>query len=593
MLMSTIARYCDITNPPSPPPALSSIDAQDMPGLTQPPVDSSLPLLCRILAGRGLDIKEILDTGIDNLCPPEDFPALAAAIPLLSQALGGRILVIGDYDADGTCSTATLILALRSVGACHVEYRLPNRFSGGYGLSEEMMREISAGEPPALLITVDHGTNSLDKIQGFLDQGIKVLVLDHHKPGRQYEPLQHPDFCIVNPHLNGCQWPDKDICATAVAFFTMASLRNHLVRDGQLDDLEENKPGRWLDMVALATVGDQMPMSKTNRILVEQGLRRIRAGRSREGIRHLLRLLRQQESKMHSRHISHVVVPRLNAAGRVRSADTAVEFLLAESVTDAHALAQELVDLNQHRKDVEQNMTVEIEEQITDLPENAGLICLYHPEWHLGVVGIGASKIAGRLNRPVIVFAPHPHRKEWVGSGRAGAGDNILACLHAIAEKDADVFENYGGHNQAVGATIRSENFDRFKELAAQLTRTGGDNARDGQLITDGELDAKELCLENAAWLASAVVWGKELPLPLFDGVFEVVQLWRLGGSHVKFELAQSGQNTRIAGIRFNCNAPLPELGQKIRAVYEMNAHRFRGVSSLQIIIQHWEFPQS
>ena len=579
----TISRHSASGPPPGPPEA----GALNLP--YAPPSPGSLPLLNRILHNRGLDIAETLATDISQLPPAGDFPALARAVPLVADALDAGILVVGDYDADGICSTSLTTLALRSMGARELGHLLPNRFSGGYGLSEEMVKQILDERKPGLVIAVDHGTNSGERIEELLAHNIKALVLDHHQPGKDYQAIEHPGYCIVNPLLEGCRWPDRELCAGAVSFFAMAAVRNHLVREGRLEDSEENKPGRWLDMVALATSADQMPMSRTNRILVEQGLRRIRAGRAREGIRHLLRLGGQPEDKVNSRHLSHMLAPRLNAAGRVGNPDIAVDFLLADSLTRAHRLAEDLEDLNARRKDIERQMARDIDGRLGQIPDDAGLACLADPGWNIGVVGIGAAKLARRLNRPAIIFAPHPQRDEWVGSGRAPNGeDSILTRLDAIAEQAPGIFVNYGGHHQAVGATVRKADMERLMELASafQIDK----DELPAPILTDGELAPDEMTLANAQWLSLAVAWGKGLAPPIFDGAFTVLEAWPIGqGQHIKASLAPDGAGDPVDAVRFYFQDEAPEPGQRLHAVYELNVNRYRNNERLQLIVQHWE----
>ena len=555
-----------------------------------PPSTTALNLLTRILSQRGLDPSSVVEHDPKYLQPMGHFAALDRAVEKISEFLGRSILVFGDYDADGICSTTITVLGLRALGAKQVDYLLPNRMVDGYGLSAEILKQITEAKPD-LLVMVDQGTSSGEQIKLLNEQGIVVVVLDHHLIHQDLESWDSQRAFLVNPQLPECPWEDKDLCATAVAYYTLIHLRHRLMSHGGLSESADHDPSQWLDLVALATLADQMPMScKTNRVLTEEGLRRIRAGQCRLAIKHLATSLNRKLSDFNSRTLSFSLIPLINASGRMGSPEVAVDALLAQELTQSHSLAQALVSLNHERRGIEKRMTPQIDEMLASLPDqDERLVCLAHEDWSVGLISVASSRVAGRLKRPVVIFARHPKTKQWVGSARAGGDYALLVQFQTIFQNQPDLFVNYGGHDRAIGLTIRHDGLQRFQELADQLSWCTLGSAQ-AEEDNDGALSAQEMTYEVAHWLLEATVWGRQMPLPVFAGEFQVIRSWMIKGNHVCFELAVPGSDLRIEAIRFNWQKELPTLGQRLHIHYELNCRNFRERSSLQLLIRHWHY---
>ena len=504
------------------------------------PADASLPddlppLLRRLYLHRGVKTAAELERGAKYLLPWQSLGGIDAAVALLHRMLTGgqRIMVVGDFDADGATSTALTVLALRSMGG-NVDYLVPNRFDDGYGLSPEVVEQARA-RGAEMILTVDNGISSHAGVETAAAHGIPVLITDHHLPG---ETLPAAD-AIVNPNLSDSAFPSRALAGVGVAFYLMLALRAHLREQGWFTpQRSEPNLAAWLDLVALGTVADVVPLDANNRILVWQGLSRIRAGKCRAGIRALLEIANRDARQLAASDLGFAVGPRLNAAGRLDDMSVGVALLLTEDIAQARMLASELDALNQTRKEIEQGMKSEalalcdaLERQHSDLPLG---LAFYHPEWHQGVVGILASRLKERFHRPVIAFAPAGDGT-LKGSGRSIAGLHLRDALERLDTLYPGLIIKFGGHAMAAGLSLETEKYDAFRERFAALIDEWLDGeALQGVVWSDGELHAQEFSLHTAEMLREAGPWGQAFPEPVFDGKFKLLQQRLVGERHLK-----------------------------------------------------------
>ena len=514
---------------------------QQRPVVTEPALDCAEinPLLQRIFASRGVTDPQQIRYQLSGLENPNLLKGMATATELLEQALRQqqRILIIGDYDADGATSTAVVMLALRSLGATAVDYLAPNRFEYGYGLTPGIV-ELASTRSPDLIITVDNGISSVDGVAAAKELGIKVLVTDHHLPG----PMLPAADAIVNPNQPGCGFKSKNIAGVGVAYYMMVALRGRLRESGWFEEhgVEQPNLADLLDLVALGTVADVVQLDSNNRILVEQGLRRIRAGRARPGLLALIELGNRNLRNLVSQDLGFTVGPRLNAAGRLDDISLGIECLLTDGRSLAMDMARQLDQLNQDRKQIEQGIQEEAL-RILDgmqLEETEKLplgICLYDEDWHSGVIGIVASRVKDRVHRPVITFGKVSDT-EIKGSGRSVEAVHIRDVLEQIATQNPGLVQKYGGHAMAAGLSIAPENYPRFAELFDQAVRDVVDEQQlQAVVVSDGELKGDNLSLEVADSLRNAGPWGSGFPEPLFDGEFVLANQKIVGERHLKF----------------------------------------------------------
>ncbi|HEY9199363.1 MAG TPA: single-stranded-DNA-specific exonuclease RecJ, partial [Gammaproteobacteria bacterium] len=483
------------------------------------------PVLRRIYAARGVDDALQLDTAVERLLPPERLGGLTRALDLLEQALaeGQRIIIVGDFDADGATSAALMVRALRSMGAQQLAYLVPNRFDFGYGLTPEIVA-VAAQQHPDLLITVDSGISCLAGVAAARAAGMRVLVTDHHLPG-----LRLPEAdAIVNPNLPGDDFPSKNLAGVGVAFYVMVALRARLRDKGWFAacGLPEPNLAQLLDLVALGTVADVVPLDHNNRVLVEQGLRRIRAGRCVPGIAALLAAGGRNPARAVASDLGFAVGPRLNAAGRLEDMALGIECLLADDPKIAQHMARQLDQLNRARREIEADMQTQALSALSSLHlEEGGLptgLCVYDPCWHQGVIGILASRLKDRFHRPVIAFADAGNG-EIKGSARSVAGLHIRDCLEAVGAHHPGLIRKFGGHAMAAGLTLAERDFAVFQAVFdAEVSRHLSADDLHGIIHSDGELEAHELTLELAETLRLAGPWGQQFPEPLFDGRFIV-----------------------------------------------------------------------
>ncbi|MDR2787098.1 MAG: single-stranded-DNA-specific exonuclease RecJ [Candidatus Accumulibacter sp.] len=551
------------------------------------------PLLARLYAARGIETKNELDYEIKGMIPPARLTHAAAAAVLLADAIEARarILIVADYDCDGATACAIGVRALRALAGdsgAVVDYLVPNRFTNGYGLSPEIV-DLAAAKNPDLLITVDNGIASLAGVARANELGIVTLITDHHLPGDALPTAE----CIVNPNRRDCAFPSKCLAGVGVMFYVLLALRAELRARGWFGEatgIREPNLGALLDLVALGTVADVVRLDHNNRILVDQGLKRMRGGRVNPGIRALFHAAGRDPAKASVTDLGFMIGPRLNAAGRLADMSLGVEALITDDEARAFNIARELDRLNRERKDIESDMRAQAFAHLDAIDEENGLaavpaITLFDPEWHQGVIGILASRIKDRRHRPVFAFARASEANaggELRGSGRSIPGLHLRDALDLISRREPDLLLRFGGHAMAAGATIREADLARFGELFAQvagellshtdLTRT---------LETDGGLEEGYFSIATARLLESEV-WGQGFPAPLFEDEFTVERQRVLKKKHLKLRLRKGSLN--IDAIQFNfSDAP----GAAIRAAYRLTINEYNGTESPLLLIEH------
>ncbi len=557
--------------------------------------DDLHPVLRRIYQRRGIRSLEELDHSLAKLLPFDRLKGIGQAVDLLEQGLrqGWRLLVVGDFDADGATSSALAVKALRLLGAREVDFKVPNRFEYGYGLTPEIVEEIIPLRPD-LLITVDNGISSLEGVARARAAGIRVLVTDHHLAGGQLPAAD----AIVNPNQPGDDFPSKALAGVGVIFYLMLALRARLRESDWFGQRGMAVPNmaRLLDLVALGTVADVVPLDHNNRILVAQGLRRIRAGQACPGIQALIEIAKRNPQRLTSADLGFALGPRLNAAGRLEDMSIGIRCLLSESLDQARELARELDRLNQERKAIEQDMQnqalASLEQQHWDESTLPLGLCLWQPDWHQGVIGILASRLKDRYHRPVITFADNGDG-QLKGSARSVEGIHIRDLLDRIATTNPGLLTKFGGHAMAAGLSIGRDDYPRFAELFDQAVReVAPEEALQGVLYTDGELHGDELDLSLAELLRAQGPWGQGFPEPVFDGEFQVLAHRIVGQNHLKLSLAGPAGQPPLDAIAFNAvdgDEPPLVRGQHARLVYKLDVNEFRGQRSLQLILDHLE----
>ncbi|WP_313353722.1 single-stranded-DNA-specific exonuclease RecJ [Kosakonia cowanii] len=554
--------------------------------------DSLPPLLRRLYASRGVKSDRDLERSVKGMLPWQQLTGIDEAVTHLYNAMreGLRIIVVGDFDADGATSTALSVLALRSLGCDNVSYLVPNRFDDGYGLSPEVVDQAHA-RGAQLILTVDNGISSHAGVARAHELGIPVVVTDHHLPGDTLPEAE----AIVNPNLRNCDFPSKSLAGVGVAFYLMLALRAFLRDNGWFEARGIAMPNlaELLDLVALGTVADVVPLDANNRILTWQGLSRIRAGRCRPGIKALLEIANREAHKLAASDLGFALGPRLNAAGRLDDMSVGVALLLCDNLGEARQLASDLDALNQTRKEIEQGMQAEaltlceqLERSSETLP---GGLAMYHPEWHQGVVGILASRIKERFHRPVIAFAP---AGEGVlkGSGRSIQGLHMRDALERLDTLYPGMMLKFGGHAMAAGLTLEEANFDAFQQRFGDLVTEWLDPALlQGEILSDGPLSAQEMTLEVAEMLREAGPWGQMFPEPMFDGEFRLLQQRLVGERHLKVMLEPVGGGPLLDGIAFNVDTAIwPDNGvRQVKIAYKLDVNEFRGNRSVQLIIEN------
>jgi single-stranded-DNA-specific exonuclease len=549
------------------------------------------PVLQRVYAARAIESAADLDYSLARLLPPERLGGLKQAVDLLIRAIERRwrIVVVGDFDADGATSCALCLRALRAMGAGQVDFLVPNRFEYGYGLSPEIVA-VAATRRPDLLVTVDNGISSLAGVAAARERGIRVLITDHHLPGAA---LPRAD-AIVNPNLYGERFPGRHLAGVGVAFYVMLALRAGLRARGWFGPggLAEPNLAQWLDLVALGTVADVVPLDHNNRLLVQQGLQRIRAGRCLPGIRALLEVGGRTPARAVAADLGFVIGPRLNAAGRLEDMSLGIECLLADDGAGAREMADRLDSLNRDRKEIEADMQAQalaaIEALAADPRQLPAGLCLFDPQWHQGVVGILAARIKERFHRPVIAFACAGNG-ELKGSARSVAGLHVRDALDAVATRHPELLRRFGGHAMAAGLTVAEENLPLFAQaFAVEVSRVLSEEDLQGVIATDGVLSDEEFTLATAKVLRDAGPWGQGFPVPQFDGRFAVLEERVVAERHLKLILRPIGGSRRLDAIAFNAGT-WPRTGAEVHLVYRLDVNDYRGVESAQLVVEHLE----
>ena len=545
--------------------------------------------LKRVYANRGITDPAALSLTLDQLHPPQQLKGIAEAAELLADAIegDGRVLIIGDFDADGATSSAMAVSVLRQMGLREVAYLVPNRFEFGYGLTPEIV-ELAAAQMPDLIVTVDNGISSVEGVAAAQAMGISVLVTDHHLPGSQLPTAE----VIVNPNQPGCAFPSKALAGVGVMFYVLSALRAELRErrwfDGQ--GLSEPNLGDALDLVALGTVADVVPLDRNNRILVAAGLARIRSGRARPGIEALFEVAGKDYRQATSTDLGFIVGPRLNAAGRLDDMSIGIECLLAESSMEARERAETLHRLNRERRDIEQSMEHDALEQLATLELDSDALpfamVLFDPGWHQGVIGILASRVRERVHRPTVIFA-EVGEGMLKGSGRSIPGLHLRDVLDLVATRHPGLLSKFGGHAMAAGLTLAEGDLHQFTEaLEAAVAETLNHVPPQAVEDSDGALGAGDLGLQLAESLSAGGPWGQHFPEPTFDGVFDVLQHRIVGEKHLKLTLAAEG--AEIGGIAFNIDVngwqarPL----KRIHTLYRLEVNEYRGERNPQLVIQ-------
>jgi single-stranded-DNA-specific exonuclease len=550
------------------------------------------PILQRIYAHRGIATSAELARSSQQLLPFQQLKDIDKAVALLvhARAHQQKILIVGDFDADGATSTATLMLGLNMLGLTQVDYLVPNRFDYGYGLSPELAALILTN-PVDLVITVDNGIAAYDGIALLKQAGIKVLVTDHHLAGAQL-----PDAdAIVNPNQPGCSFASKAIAGVGVVFYLLMALRAELRQQQAFVSGAEPNLASLLDLVALGTVADVVPLDTNNRILVYQGLQRIRAGHVRPGIQALIDIAQRKAERLQATDFGFALAPRLNAAGRLDDMSLGIACLLAPDVAKARRLAAELDSLNLERRDIEQSMQTEAMAvlqrlQLQQQGQLPSCLCLYQHDWHQGVIGILAGRIKERYHRPVLVFAQGDDG-DFKGSARSVHGVHIRDLLEEVNRCAPGAIKKFGGHAMAAGLTVAANQFQRFEQTLNEVAARCIDaEYLTSELLTDGELAAQDINLDVAALLQNAGPWGQAFPEPIFSGEFALLQQRLVGGKHLKMML-QLAHGALVDAICFNVDLkqwPNPA-ATKVRLAYQLDINEFRDQTSLQLLVRYVE----
>ncbi|MEK2096861.1 single-stranded-DNA-specific exonuclease RecJ [Vibrio parahaemolyticus] len=561
--------------------------------------DSIPPILKRIYINRGITDIAQLETSARGLHSYQKLGGIEQAVELLFQAIQEqkRIIVVGDFDADGATSSALSVLALRMLGSNNVDYLVPNRFEDGYGLSPEVVDQaLELGAE--MIMTVDNGVSSIEGVRYAKENSITVLVTDHHLPGQVLPEVD----AMVNPNLDSCAFPSKALAGVGVAFYLMMALCVHMRKHNWFaqQGMQEPKLMELIDLVALGTVADVVPLDENNRILVHQGLQRIRAGKARPGIQALIEVAKRDARRLVASDFGFALGPRINAAGRLDDMSFGVELLMCNNIHAARRMASELDGLNQTRKEIEEGMKQEAMAFCERLQfgENSELpygLSLFQRDWHQGVIGILASRIKEKFHRPVIAFADGGEGT-IKGSCRSIPGLHMRDALDFIDTQNPGLIIKFGGHAMAAGLTIKEQDFERFSRLFDEVVKKELDEAAlKGVILTDGELKPEEFSMHIAEQLRAGGPFGQAFPEPIFDGEFKVLHQKLVGEKHLKLMLEPLYKghptNVMIDGIAFNVDLRRwPDASVKtVRLAYKLDVNEFRGNQSLQLMIDHIE----
>ncbi|RMG38026.1 MAG: single-stranded-DNA-specific exonuclease RecJ [Gammaproteobacteria bacterium] len=592
ILLATESRGGDVNAEPGPDTRWTPV-IRRREVVNEAALPADLPrVLRRVYAARGVTDGAELERSLNGMIPPDRMTGAREAARLLADLIerGGRLLVVGDFDADGATSCALCLLAIRAMGHAEVDFLVPNRFDYGYGMTPEIV-ELARERAPDLILTVDNGISSIAGVAAANAAGIPVIVTDHHLPGSALPTAA----AIVNPNAPDNEFPSKAAAGVGVAFYVLLALRAELQRRGWFEGRGLRPPNmaQFLDLVALGTVADVVPLDRNNRILVHQGLMRIRAGDCRPGILALLEAAGRDHRRVQAADMGFAVGPRLNAAGRLDDMTRGIACLLAESIEEARPLARELDGLNRDRRRIEQEMQEEAERilagWLADEDSLAWGLCLFREDWHQGVIGILASRIKERYHRPVIAFAAAGD-DTLKGSARSIPGLHIRDALDRVAARHPRLLQKFGGHAMAAGMSIAREDFEAFSRAFDEVVRELLDPEALQPLVdSDGAIPAEELNLETARLIADAGPWGQAFPEPLFDDCFEIRSGRIVGERHWKLLLHHPESGQSIDGIAFNAVERHPRLPQRARVAYRLDVNEWRGQVALQLRIEHME----
>ena len=555
--------------------------------------DDIHPVLQRVLLARGITRPDELALDLRTMLPPGNLSGIDSAAGLVAEAVmqGKRILIVGDFDADGATGTAVAMLSLRAMGCEQVDFRVPNRFEFGYGLTVPLVETLAA-DPPDLLITVDSGISCNDGVARARELGCRVIVTDHHLPGKSI-----PDAdAIVNPNCEGDVFPSKAMAGVGVIFYLMTIVRS-VLREKAWFSGRRREPNlaQFLDLVALGTVADLVPLDHNNRVLVRQGLERIRHGLARPGLMALLRLGKRDYRHTNAADLGFAAGPRLNAAGRLEDMATGIRCLLSDDPGEAMALASQLDELNRQRKGLQEKMQAEAMQQIDELVSSFKdqalpmALCLFDESWHQGIVGLVASRVKDAVHRPVIAFAPETEESSLLkGSARSVKGLHIRDVLAYVDSHAPGLMKAYGGHAMAAGLTLEADRLLLFEEsfkLAVDAVLEGVELT--SEILTDGELVAADISLDMAISLENLGPWGQQFAEPVFDGRFEVLDQRVVGGSHLKMIVRPLEGSDAVDAIAFNrMPEDLPRSGP-VRLLYRLDINRWQGREECQLMVEH------
>lgn len=550
-------------------------------------------LLQRIYQSRGVNSDLALDRQLSCLPAPSLLTGMSDAVERLITALNQdqQIVIVGDFDADGATSSALMMLALKAMGFLKLEFLVPNRFDYGYGLTPEIV-DLATQYKPQLIVTVDNGISSIEGVAHAAGLGIDVIVTDHHLPGKIL-----PDaWAIINPNQPNCEFPAKNLAGVGVAFYLLSGLRRALRAIDWFtnNSLEEPNMAEWLDLVALGTVADVVPLDQVNRALVHQGLMRIRSGRCRPGIQALLRIAGKNSQRLVATDLGFAIGPRLNAAGRLDDISLGIQCLLTDDLNEAMQTAESLDQLNKDRRSIEQSMQqeamAELDKLTLDSENLPSALCLFRPDWHQGVVGLVASRLKEKHHRPVVAFA-RAEDGSLKGSSRSIPGLHIRDAMDAVATQNPGLISKFGGHAMAAGLTLDEDKLASFiQAFQSHVDQTINADDLNAKIVTDGSLSSDQMSLHTAEILREAGPWGQQFPEPCFEGSFTIRQQRVVGEKHLKLVLSHpSAPHINLDAIYFNMDTQQWPNASAAHAkcVYRLDINEFRGQEKLQLVVQY------
>ncbi len=549
-------------------------------------------LIQKLYVSRGITSIQQVEYKLKHLHTPEKLSGLKTAAEIIIQNLkdNRKIVVVGDFDADGATATALVLRAINAFGYHNIDFLVPNRFDFGYGLSPQLIPILQEMKCD-LIITVDNGISSIDGTQRAIDAGMQVIITDHHLPGEQ-----RPNAgAIVNPNVQGDEFPSKNLAGVGVVFYLLAETRRQLIENKWFEDKNIKPPNlaKWLDIVALGTVADMVGLDDNNRILITEGLKRIRAGYTVEGIKALLKIANRDIEKTDAEIFGFVIAPRLNAAGRLEDMSIGIELLTTDDANKALELAQQLDDINHKRREIQaemQSVADSVVHELANIEKLPNGICLFHKDWHQGVVGLLASKVKDKTHRPTIAFAPENSESNVLkGSARSIKDFHIRDALVNIETMHPGLMRKFGGHAMAAGLSIEQDKYKDFRHIFNQLVTDSLSKEQLKHTIeTDGELESIELCLYVAEEIQQYGPWGQNFPSPLFDGWFNVIKKKEVGSGHTKLTLQTQDFSKKIDAIAFGIHPNhFKKEGDKNQLTYRLDINEFRGRRNLQLIVQN------